>query len=170
MTISSGHKSIHRLVSFRLIIICYSEFNVVLNGLDNLDARRHVNRLCLAADVPLLESGTTGFLGQLFGDKNQDNDLNVCSSDVANSSKNVDDIFEHNDDEVIAQYERRIFDHVFGSNIELALSNEETLEELGSVNLKKKKFESFKKPLDLAEELEKKNASTGLHLEEGAAA
>lgn len=43
----------------------FKKFNVVLNGLDNLDARRHVNRLCLAADVPLIESGTTGFLGQV---------------------------------------------------------------------------------------------------------
>ncbi|GAU36217.1 hypothetical protein TSUD_363720 [Trifolium subterraneum] len=153
----------------------FKQFNVVLNGLDNLDARRHVNRLCLAADVPLVESGTTGFLGQvtvhvkgrtecyecqpkpapktypvctitstpskfvhcivwakdllftkLFGDKNQDNDLNVRSSDAASSSKNVDDIFEHSKDEDIAQYGRKIFDHVFGYNIELALSNEET--------------------------------------------
>lgn len=38
---------------------------MVLNGLDNLDARRHVNRLRLAAGVPLVESGTTGFLGQV---------------------------------------------------------------------------------------------------------
>ena len=30
-----------------------------------LDARRHVNRMCLAADVPLIESGTTGFQGQV---------------------------------------------------------------------------------------------------------
>ncbi|CAJ2657445.1 SUMO-activating enzyme subunit 2 [Trifolium pratense] len=153
----------------------FKQFNVVLNGLDNLDARRHVNRLCLAADVPLVESGTTGFLGQvtvhvkgrtecyechpkpapktypvctitstpskfvhcivwakdllftkLFGDKNQDNDLNVRSSDAASSSKNVDDIFEHSKDEDIAQYGKKIFDHVFGYNIELALSNEET--------------------------------------------
>lgn len=40
-------------------------FSVVLNGLDNMDARRHVNRLCLAAEVPLVESGTNGFLGQV---------------------------------------------------------------------------------------------------------
>jgi ubiquitin-like 1-activating enzyme E1 B len=29
----------------------FSQFNVVLNALDNIDARRHVNRLCLAANV-----------------------------------------------------------------------------------------------------------------------
>ncbi|KAH7039978.1 ubiquitin-activating enzyme-like protein [Microdochium trichocladiopsis] len=40
-------------------------FKIVFNALDNLDARRHVNRLCLAADVPLIESGTTGFNGQV---------------------------------------------------------------------------------------------------------
>ncbi|RYR44262.1 hypothetical protein Ahy_A08g040624 isoform C [Arachis hypogaea] len=153
----------------------FKQFNVVLNGLDNLDARRHVNRLCLAADVPLVESGTTGFLGQvtvhvkgktecyecqpkpapktypvctitstpskfvhcivwakdllfakLFGDKNQDNDLNVRSSDAASSSENVEDVFVRRNDEDIEQYGRKIFDHVFGYNIELALSNEET--------------------------------------------
>ncbi|KAK7314242.1 hypothetical protein VNO77_39455 [Canavalia gladiata] len=153
----------------------FKQFNVVLNGLDNLDARRHVNRLCLSANVPLVESGTTGFLGQvtvhvkgrtecyecqpkpapktypvctitstpskfvhcivwakdllfakLFGDKNQDNDLNVRSSDAASSSENVEDVFERRKDEDIDQYGRKIFDHVFGYNIELALSNEET--------------------------------------------
>ncbi|XP_061362188.1 SUMO-activating enzyme subunit 2 [Gastrolobium bilobum] len=153
----------------------FKQYNVVLNGLDNLDARRHVNRLCLAANVPLVESGTTGFLGQvtvhikgrtecyeckpkpapktypvctitstpskfvhcivwakdllfakLFGDKNQENDLNVRSSDAASSSENVADVFERRQDEDIDQYGRKIFDHVFGYNIELALSNEET--------------------------------------------
>ncbi|CAN1255857.1 SUMO-activating enzyme subunit 2 [Linum perenne] len=153
----------------------FKQFNVVLNGLDNVDARRHVNRLCLAAEVPLVESGTTGFLGQvsvhvkgrtdcyecnpkpapktypvctitstpskfvhcivwakellfakLFGDKNQDNDLNVHSGDAAGSSEQADDVFDRKADETIEQYGRRIYDHVFGYNIERALSNEET--------------------------------------------
>ncbi|CEJ79950.1 hypothetical protein VHEMI00161 [[Torrubiella] hemipterigena] len=43
----------------------FRQFGIVFNALDNLDARRHVNRMCLAADVPLIESGTTGFNGQV---------------------------------------------------------------------------------------------------------
>lgn len=43
----------------------FKGFTVVFNALDNLDARRHVNKMCLAADVPLIESGTTGFNGQV---------------------------------------------------------------------------------------------------------
>ena len=43
----------------------FKKFDIVLNGLDNLEARRHVNRLCLSANVPLVESGTTGYKGQV---------------------------------------------------------------------------------------------------------
>lgn len=43
----------------------FASFDIVFNALDNLDARRHVNRMCLAANVPLIESGTTGFNGQV---------------------------------------------------------------------------------------------------------
>lgn len=40
-------------------------FDIVYNALDNVDARRHVNRMCLSANVPLIESGTAGFNGQV---------------------------------------------------------------------------------------------------------
>jgi ubiquitin-like 1-activating enzyme E1 B len=60
-------------------------FDLVMSALDNMgtcdlcnilahqadtqasfvDARRHVNRLCVSAGVPLIESGTQGYLGQV---------------------------------------------------------------------------------------------------------
>jgi len=43
----------------------FKQFNIVLNALDNRQARNHVNRMCLAADIPLVESGTAGYLGQV---------------------------------------------------------------------------------------------------------
>jgi len=43
----------------------YKKFTMVLNALDNRAARSHVNRMCLAADVPLVESGTAGYFGQV---------------------------------------------------------------------------------------------------------
>nr|CAI5838702.1 unnamed protein product [Callosobruchus analis] len=43
----------------------FKRFNLVLNALDNRAARNHVNRMCLAADVPLIESGTSGYSGQV---------------------------------------------------------------------------------------------------------
>lgn len=43
----------------------FKGFSLVLNALDNRAARSHVNRMCLAADVPLVESGTAGYLGQV---------------------------------------------------------------------------------------------------------
>ncbi|KAJ5178550.1 Molybdenum cofactor biosynthesis MoeB [Penicillium coprophilum] len=43
----------------------FESFNVAFNALDNIAARRHVNKMCLVANVPLIESGTTGFNGQV---------------------------------------------------------------------------------------------------------
>ncbi|PWZ38077.1 hypothetical protein Zm00014a_020404 [Zea mays] len=60
---------------------------------------------------------------KLFGDKKQDNDLNVHSKDDTSSKT---DVFERSVDEDLEQYTQRIYDHVFGYNIEVALDNKET--------------------------------------------
>ncbi|KAF2322856.1 hypothetical protein GH714_031411 [Hevea brasiliensis] len=44
----------HANVKILTSMLTFQAVSVVLNGLDNLDARRHVNRLCLAAEVPLV--------------------------------------------------------------------------------------------------------------------
>lgn len=43
----------------------FGQFDVVMNALDNRAARAHVNRMCLGANVPLIESGTSGYAGQV---------------------------------------------------------------------------------------------------------
>lgn len=40
-----------------------SSFKLVFNALDNIGARKHVNRLCVAADKVLIDAGTNGFKG-----------------------------------------------------------------------------------------------------------
>lgn len=43
----------------------FKSFDLVLNALDNLSARRHVNKMCVMTKVPLIESGTAGYNGQV---------------------------------------------------------------------------------------------------------
>lgn len=43
----------------------WNQFSYVLNALDNLEARRYVNKICLFTKTPLMESGTTGYDGQI---------------------------------------------------------------------------------------------------------
>ncbi|KAJ3203166.1 E1 ubiquitin-activating protein uba2, partial [Clydaea vesicula] len=43
----------------------FKNFDIIFNALDNLPARRHVNLMAMAANVPLVESGTAGYLGQV---------------------------------------------------------------------------------------------------------
>ncbi|RYG56860.1 hypothetical protein EON66_01835 [archaeon] len=56
----------------------FKTFQLVINALDNVSARRHVNRLCLVADVPLIEAGTEGYLGQAFVIKKGDTECFEC--------------------------------------------------------------------------------------------
>ncbi|KZP02367.1 hypothetical protein FIBSPDRAFT_970087, partial [Athelia psychrophila] len=43
----------------------FEGFDIVLNAPDSLEARRHDNKMCMAAKVPLVESGTAGYFGQV---------------------------------------------------------------------------------------------------------
>lgn len=43
----------------------WQQFSFVFNALDNIEARRYVNKMCLFFKTPLMESGTTGFDGQI---------------------------------------------------------------------------------------------------------
>ncbi|KAL4175785.1 hypothetical protein KRP22_000744 [Phytophthora ramorum] len=60
----------------------FQQFALVLNALDNVDARKHVNRLCLATSTPLIESGTTGFLGQVRVIKKGETECYECTPKV----------------------------------------------------------------------------------------
>ncbi|KAI4945978.1 hypothetical protein J4E91_007419 [Alternaria rosae] len=64
----------------------FQSFSLVFNALDNLDARRHVNRMCLAANVPLIESGTTGFNGQVQVIKRGETECYDCTPKAAPKS------------------------------------------------------------------------------------
>ncbi|CAH7689653.1 hypothetical protein BY996DRAFT_4575627 [Phakopsora pachyrhizi] len=43
----------------------FKRFDLVMNALDNVTARRHVNKMCIINGVPLIESGTAGYYGQV---------------------------------------------------------------------------------------------------------
>ncbi|KAG8871272.1 E1 ubiquitin-activating protein uba2 [Tulasnella sp. 332] len=124
----------------------FKSFDIVLNALDNLDARRHVNKMCMAADVPLIESGTAGYLGQvqpivkkhprhfhqLFGEEEKDeSELDEAAAqgenaaEIANLRKeahafqSVRQTLFSSSPEIAAQ---TVFDKVFKDDIERLLS------------------------------------------------
>ena len=41
----------------------FSQFDIILNALDNIDARYYINIICMKFNIPLIDSGTTGFKG-----------------------------------------------------------------------------------------------------------
>ncbi|KAH7822572.1 putative SUMO-activating enzyme subunit 2 [Monocercomonoides exilis] len=54
------------IMSAKFDITFFQSFFCILNALDNIDARRHVNTMCVLANRPLIESGTSGVLGQVI--------------------------------------------------------------------------------------------------------
>ena len=47
-------------------IFFFKSFDDVFNALDNVKARQYVNSMCVLADTPLIEGGSTGLLGQSY--------------------------------------------------------------------------------------------------------
>ncbi|KAJ1610955.1 putative SUMO-1 activating enzyme subunit 2 [Cryptosporidium canis] len=43
----------------------FDKFDFVLNALDNISARSYVNKVCLASNIELIDSGSTGYNGQV---------------------------------------------------------------------------------------------------------
>lgn len=41
----------------------FKKFDIILNALDNLDARTYINQICINNKIPLVNSGTEGYLG-----------------------------------------------------------------------------------------------------------
>ena len=41
----------------------YKKFDLIFNALDNIEARKHVNRMWVSYDKPLIDGGSTGFIG-----------------------------------------------------------------------------------------------------------
>ncbi|KAG9393340.1 ThiF family [Carpediemonas membranifera] len=63
MTIVAHHANVK---DDKFNIAFYRQFNVVINALDNADARKHVNRMCLLSNVPLIDAGTNGLRGNVI--------------------------------------------------------------------------------------------------------
>lgn len=58
-------RAIHKSITLaEFDVDFFKQYSIVINALDNRAARSHVNRMCLAAAIPLLESGTAGYTGQ----------------------------------------------------------------------------------------------------------
>lgn len=56
----------------------FKRFAIAMNALDNIDARRHVNRMCLASDIPLIDGGTAGYYGQVTTIKKHQTECYEC--------------------------------------------------------------------------------------------
>ncbi|KAI4123719.1 MAG: hypothetical protein LQ347_006047 [Umbilicaria vellea] len=123
----------------------FEGFNLVFNALDNLDARRHVNKMCLAANVPLIESGTTGFNGQvqviqkvaarlaqeIFG-TSEDEAPELDHSEDSDNAKEIETLRQES--QALKQirqsidandFPRKVFDKVFKDDIDRLRSMEE---------------------------------------------
>lgn len=63
VTIEAEHANI---MNPKFDLFFFKSFDIVFNALDNVKARQYVNSMCVMADIPLIEGGSTGLLGQSY--------------------------------------------------------------------------------------------------------
>ncbi|KAG2235086.1 hypothetical protein INT48_002427 [Thamnidium elegans] len=125
----------------------FKQFTMVLNALDNLEARRHVNAMCLAADVPLVESGTQGYFGQAYVIKKDETECFDCqpkitpktypvctirstpsepihSNEVAALNRETEELKAIKEAAGSPDYTKKIFSKVYETDIERSLTME----------------------------------------------
>lgn len=111
----------------------YKSFSVVMNALDNVAARQHVNRMCLAADVPLLDGGTAGYLGQVVTIKKDETECYECQPKQRQKSFAVCTI-RSNPSTILhcVVWSKMVFERLYGkSSDENAIADFEKIQQIG---------------------------------------
>ncbi|KAG0141328.1 hypothetical protein CROQUDRAFT_51885 [Cronartium quercuum f. sp. fusiforme G11] len=142
----------------------FSSFDLVLNALDNLTARRHVNKICVAARVPLVESGTAGYTGQVQPIINRSVECYDCQPKPVAKSFPVCTIRSTPSTPIhcIVWAKSFLFGWLFGpeedsdgAELDEALKNGESMEELKNLRVENTEMKEIRKGLDKSEAVER---------------
>ncbi|KAH9822458.1 hypothetical protein DFH28DRAFT_1078677 [Melampsora americana] len=132
----------------------YKSFDLVLNALDNLTARRHVNKFCVAANVPLIESGTAGYTGQVQPIANRQMECYDCQPKPTPKTFPVCTIRSTPSTPIhcIVWAKDYLFNQLFGADdenegneLDEALKNGESAKELEKLRLESQEMKEIKK-------------------------
>jgi ubiquitin-like 1-activating enzyme E1 B len=139
----------------------FTEFDIVLNALDNIDARTYVNRMCHILNIPLVNSGSEGYLGTVqttirnetpcyncFG-KNNTKSIPICTL------RSKPEKIEH-----CVAWAKNLFEILYTSSDSSSFLVDEKLAENNEENLKRFFY------LNLLEEKKVNHKIIPIHLEE----
>ncbi|KAA8895093.1 ubiquitin-activating enzyme E1 3 [Sphaerosporella brunnea] len=133
----------------------FKGFDLVFNALDNLDARKHVNRMCLAAYVPLIESGTTGYHGQVQVIKQGETECYDCNPKQVPKSFPVCTIRSTPSQPIhcIVWAKSYLFAEVFGTSEDSSTEldqgqNEENAQEIANLRREASELNSIREKMD----------------------
>ncbi|EGG02539.1 uncharacterized protein MELLADRAFT_38569 [Melampsora larici-populina 98AG31] len=132
----------------------YKSFDLVLNALDNLTARRHVNKFCVASNVPLIESGTAGYAGQVQPIANRQMECYDCQPKPTPKTFPVCTIRSTPSTPIhcIVWAKNYLFGQLFGADdendgneLDEALKNGESVKELENLRIESQEMKEIKK-------------------------